>query len=365
MIVSVLLVIGILSLLVFVHELGHFVTARRAGVIVEEFGFGLPPRIWGIKVKGTIYSLNLFPLGGFVRLKGENSSDKGPGTFASARFRSRVKILLAGVTMNAIVGYLLLLFLATTGLPPIPNFEIDRTGSSFVQPEQVMLLEVSPDSAAQKAGLEKGDIILTGNGQSFSDPEKLKEFTKANAGKAVTFEVQRDGQVSTKTIQLNKGDENGGQLGTLPFQTYLLKYDPIRAAILSAKILVQVSVATLLGFLGIIASLPSLIASVFSSTPGDAAAVGPVGITAILSNILFLGYRYILLVVVSITLSLAVINALPIPALDGGRVMMITLARFGKRELSRKIENWVHGAGFAFLIFLIILITILDVRRFL
>lgn len=364
MLLSILLVVAILSLLVFVHELGHFLTARRAGVIVEEFGFGIPPRLWGVKRKGTIYSINALPIGGFVRLKGENSADRGPGTFASARFISKVKILLAGVAMNALVGYLLLLFLALTGLPPVPSFEVRQAGFKFAREPSVMLLEVGQGSAAERAGLKKGDIILSGNGQSFNRPDELRQFTLNNAGKPVEFEIERNGAIETKPVKLDEGTKEGGQLGTLPFESYLVKYSPLNAAAVAAKIFWEVAKATVGGFIQLLASLPRLVGSVFSPAPAETGAVGPVGITAILSNILFLGFRYVALVVVSITVSLAVINAFPLPALDGGRLMLLALAKVAGRDVSRKVEQSLHGAGFVALILLIVLITYTDVRRF-
>ncbi len=364
MIISILIMVLTLSLLVFIHELGHFIAAKRSGVDVEEFGFGLPPRLYGVKRGGTILSVNWLPIGGFVRLKGENSATKTPGSFGAAKFGKQAKILLAGVAMNALLGFILLFYLASTGLPPIPNFAVDQTEASFAKPSQVLVLDITPDSAAKQAGLQKGDIVASGNGQSFSKTEELKVFTLAHAGQSVKFEIVRKGQNLTQDIKLHKGTKEGGQLGVLPFETYLLRYSPVKAVVVSAKLFGQIAAGTVAGFGRLIVSIPHLIGSLFSkAVPTEATAVGPVGITSIISNILFLGWRYIALIVVSITVSLAVINSFPIPALDGGRLAMLAITKLAGKELSHKVESVINSVGFVALILLIILITYFDIRR--
>jgi regulator of sigma E protease len=167
--------------LVFVHELGHFVAAKRGGVNVEEFGFGFPPRLIGKEVGGTVYSLNLIPLGGFVKLQGEDLHDQTPGSFGAASFSRKSAILLAGVSMNALAAFIILVSLCLTGLPPIIANQFSSGQASYVQPKQDMVVNVVKRSPAEQAGIVRGDLILKGNTQNFNDIPNLQAALRSAA----------------------------------------------------------------------------------------------------------------------------------------------------------------------------------------
>ncbi len=350
------LVILIFGFLVFVHELGHFIMAKRAGVEVEEFGFGFPPRLVGKQVGATLYSLNWIPLGGFVRMKGENLADTSTGTFGAATFTQKTKILFAGVTMNALTAYAILLYLCLTGLPPVIAGQFSYGHAIQAQPKQDLVVDVVSGSPAAAAGFRRGDIILGGDGRSFSDEDQLIAFTKAHAGQTVSLQVEHHGVTRTVTPHLRGPHATNGQLGVTPFQTYKLRYSLLQAVVTAAGITGQLIWGTLLAFGGLIAGL-----FVHGQVSSDVA--GPVGIVVLLKAVTDLGVAYVLIFVASISLSLAVVNALPIPALDGGRWALAAVQRVTRRRLSEAAETAVHATGFAALILLMLGVTFFDIKH--
>jgi regulator of sigma E protease len=363
---AILLVVLIFGLLVFVHELGHFVAARRAGIAVEEFGFGFPPRLAGWKRGGTIYSVNLLPLGGFVRLKGEDSADKSAGSFGAAAFADKVKVLLAGVGMNLATAYVVLLGLCWTGLPPMIEGQFSFGNPREVQPRQLLAAEVAPESPASYAGIKKGDIILSGNGSNFVREQDLLDFTKSHAGQEVQLTVKQGSEQRQINVRL-RGEEDGknhGYLGLTPFQTNKLGYG-WEAPIVAAGLLVQLVAATFVGVLVFLANVPSLLFGLITQAPmaDTATATGPVGLVVIITNLLHLGLSYIAMFVAAISVSLAVFNVLPIPAVDGGRLALVVFQRFTGRTLNPAREAIIHTTGFILLVLLMVVVTMLDIRR--
>lgn len=439
-----IIVVGILlfALLVVVHELGHFLVAKRNGVEVEEFGIGFPPKIAGKKVGDTEYTFNLIPLGGFVKLKGESDEDQGPGSFGSSRLWAKAKILLAGVGMNILAAIAIITVLAWTGLPQfIPGqFQVEndrniisekvmvaqvsedapiyesglRAGSAITainetpvtqladiesvaedyQHEEVAVRYVSPGSeepnevemelgspqpgylgveleegdgesviagnvlsgsAAEALGMESGDRILSLDRQQITSNEQLIELASERAGETVTVTYNDGRETITGEVRLGTGGVIEG-VNLLDEQTSRYSWAaPLVGIGLTAQMVVLV-----------LSVLAEIIAGIF--TGGGEAAVeqlaGPVGVVAIMQNLGGFGWEYLLFIIASISVSLAVFNALPIPALDGGRLAVIAGARALRRQLTAKVENTIHGIGFILLIGLLIVITYIDVQRF-
>lgn len=363
---AILLVIILFSLLVIIHEWGHFYAARRGGVGVEEFGVGFPPRAWGKKIKHTLYTINWLPLGGFVRLKGEDSAEDGPGTFAAAPYWTKFKILLAGVGMNLVTAIVILYALCITGLPALgPAFEPRWLGYSYAQPNQLVLAQVTNGSPAKEAGLKVGDYLLQANGQKLETDSQLRDFTKANAGKEVTLLVRSNGDDREVKVKLRDPNATGGFLGVAGQQVYKLKFDPLRAVAASLYITGTLFVATIAGVVSLIAHIPVLLFGLFSPSIPQAAesASGPVGIVFILQSLSSLGLSYVFLFAANIAVALAAFNALPLPALDGGRLFVITLQKIFRRQLNPETEAKIHAIGFMSLLALMLVITIYDVRK--
>ncbi len=374
-----LVIVGFLLiiLLVIVHEAGHFFAARRAGIVVEEFGIGFPPRakILG-KKNGTTYTLNWLPLGGFVKLKGEHDADKTPGSFGATKLTDKVKVMMAGVVINFLVAYLMFTFIALVGMPKLVDNQFTVASDNRIVKQEVLAGYVEPSSPAQKAGLQNKDriisIIENGNCSdcqefTFNKSGDLGVATKALAGKAVAITILRDGKQhklqaylrNNKEVEASKGTANQkGYLGVIP-DNYIVQRATWSAPIVGAGVTAQFTRLTFDG-------LGSIVTGLFH---GDTKAAtqqvsGIVGIGYVLSDSSFLGSIFMLMVVAVISLSLAIINLLPIPALDGGRVFVTLLYRVIKKPLTKTAEERIHGTGFALLMVLFVLITVLDVQRF-
>jgi regulator of sigma E protease len=375
----VLVFIGfvLILLLVVAHEAGHFFAARRSGVEVEEFGVGFPPRAKVLtKKNGTEYTLNWLPLGGFVKLKGEHDADTTPGSFGAARLRDKVKIMVAGVAVNFLIAYVLFSIIALIGMPQLVENQYSISSNENITRQEVLAGFIEPESPADKAGLEPNDTIvsITEAGDCsdckqfvLTESQQLGEATKTLAGSEVQLEVVRRGenlQLSTtlldeSTVQTSKDTEDPkGYLGVVPSEFSSIRYT-WAAPIVGAGTTVQFTELTLKG-------LGNILAGLFR---GDTQAAteqvsGVVGVGYIFSSASFLGPVFMLMIVAVISLSLAIMNILPIPALDGGRLFVTLLFRALRKPLTQTTEERIHGTGFALLMVLFVLITIVDVQRF-
>ncbi len=355
----VLLILGILLFvgLVVLHEWGHFLAARRNGVDVEEFGVGFPPRAWKRKTKnGFIFSLNWLPIGGFVKLKGEADSATEKGSFGAASFKTKTKIMLAGVGMNLLAAFVIFTALAWVGMPQLIDNQYSVKGDT-----KVFVGYVEPGSPAEKAGLKINDQLYSigpaGNEQQVFSPSMLPKITKQYAGQEVTVRYKQGGQDKSAVVTL-RGDEKGQDkafLGLSPGMTRATWSAPVQSVGLIGQF-------TGLTFKGIGTALSALFQG--DTAKASEQVSGPVGILVVLKYSSALGIQFVLLIIGLISLSLAIMNVLPIPALDGGRFYVMLLSRiFGKR-LSQDMEERIVGASFVFLLLLVVLITIVDVKRF-
>ena len=355
----VLVIIGVLiifTILVVAHEFGHFTAARREGVTVEEFGVGFPPRVFSRRKGKTLYSINLFPIGGFVRLKGEDGSEKGKGSFASLTFWPKTRIIMAGVIVNLLIAYLIFTFLLIIGIPPLGQ---DLPSFGPVKPSQsgessLTVFGVTKDGSASKGGIAQGDNIISIDNKPLEDNAQLRAYTIENKGKEVTIVISRNGQESNKTVMLGS-DEKTGVLGVSAEKIQLTSYAWWAAPFAALVLMVQFVLATLAAF-------GNLIIGLFARREVSQQVSGPIGIVSVFSQIVNFGPRFVLLFVASISLSLAVINALPLPALDGGRQFVLIVQKLGLKVTPER-ENLYHLVGFVALISLMIIISISDIAR--
>lgn len=384
LLVGILTGLIILVLLVVIHELGHGIVARRNGVVVEEFGVGFPPFAWGKKVKQSIlgknvlFSLNWLPLGGFVRLQGEHDSATKKGDYGAATYWQKTRILLAGVIMNWATAVVLFTILALVGMPKIIPNQFSVPSDTITSTKPVTIVSVSPDSPAAKAGLKKGDTILLIGSQDIASSEELSDVTKQYSGKKVPITYARDNKEYTKTVALRGEKEAAkGFLGVSSSQ----QLSEIRAT-WSAPIVGVVTTAQLTGetfaALGkVVVSLGEGIASRFTGDEavrksGDEAlayasnsVAGPVGILGVIfPQMQQAGLKPLLLLTAIISLSLAVMNVLPIPALDGGRWTTMTVFKLLKKPLTKEREEKIQTVGFLLLMGLVVLVTVADVSKF-
>lgn len=377
---GVILGLIVLTLLVVAHELGHAITARRNGVVVEEFGVGFPPKAWSKKLKKSWlgkdveYSVNWLPLGGFVKLQGENDAASGKGDYGAATFWQKTKILLAGVMMNWLVAAVLFTALAWTGLPKILPDQFTVPGDTIVTKQPVELAYIAKDSPAEQAGLKAGDQILSLAGNSVESTDELSELTEQNKGQNVTVVYKRAGNEQTINVQL-RDDPSKGYMGVNQVQREETR-STWSAPIVGVGTTAQLSYETVKGIGDLLYKTVSGGIMQFS---GDKAAseqakqdlefaknsvAGPVGIFGtIFPAAEKAGPTHVVLVAAIISLSLAVMNILPIPALDGGRWFVTALYKVRKRELLKETEEKIHGTGFMVLIGLILLITVVDIGK--
>ncbi len=350
-------------LLILVHEYGHFLVAKRNGVEVEEFGIGFPPKIVGKEMgKGIFkgyYTLNWLPLGGFVKLKGENSADKRKGSFGSATYWKQTKIILAGVVMNLLAAMAILTFLAWVGMPQVLDDQFKVASDTEVVSSKVLAAYVGEGSPAEGAGIIFGNELVSMDNQSILSTEQLFDLTKENAGKSVeVVYIDETGDKVTETVQLRPEDSEEGFFGVSPTEVTLEK-STWSAPVTGVVLTLQLAWKTLVGLLGLLGSL-------FTGNVAEAgeSVTGPVGIVVLLKDVSVIGPQLLMFFVAVISVTLAVMNALPIPALDGGRLFVSGLFRVLKKPLTPKMENFIHGIGFAVLMALIIVVSIKDVQRF-
>ncbi len=372
---GIILGLIILVILVIMHEAGHAVAAWRSGVVVEEFGVGFPPGAWKKKLKnGMVLSINWLPLGGFVKLQGEHDAADGKGDYGSATFLQKTKILISGVFINWIFAAILLTGLAVTGLPKVlPNqFSIPSDVTMINQPVEITV--ITKGFPAEKSGLKVGDKIIRFSGHEVPNAARLIEISKADKGKNIEVIYNRNGVEHSAHVIL-RNEVKGGVFGAGLGQRELQK-STWSAPIVGIATTTQFTWATLQGIGGLICNLVNGLISQFSpnisvrenasaelKTVGDSVA-GPIGILGtVFPAAQQSGITQIIFLTAIISVSLAVMNILPIPALDGGRWFTMALFKVLKKKLTREREEKIQTVGFSFLMGLVILVTIADVAR--
>lgn len=379
LLLGILLGLFVLVVLVVIHELGHAIVARRNGVVVEEFGIGFPPRAWKKKLKnGVLFTLNWLPLGGFVKLKGEHDSAKGKGTYGQASFWTKTKILLAGVAVNWLMAALLFGVISLWGLPKIFAHQVVLPFDNTVSYSPLEVGLVSADSPAEQAGLKQGDVILSLNDQAVTTSAELSQATEELAGEEVIIAYERGVETRKTLAQLNTPDqaEGSGYLGVGSRQTETIR-STWSAPILGVATAGQMTYETLAG-LGTIVT--KAFSGFFGQFSGDEASreaakqdlavagesvAGPIGILGVIfPSVLDAGITQILLLAAIISLTLAVMNLLPIPALDGGRWFTMAFFRLFRLKLTKECEENIQVVGFLLLMGLMIVVTLSDVGKF-
>ena len=319
-----LVVFAGLVLLVLVHEFGHFSAAKAFGMYVEEFGIGFPPRLFSRTRGETRYSINLVPLGGFVKLHGELDGTRSR-SFMREKAWKRAIVLFAGVAMNFVAGSLLFSAVLWMGVPPA-----------------VFISGVVPDSPAEQAGLMQGDII-----HGFTDPNVFMRYVKKNLGKRISFSVTRNGALENVSIMPRVRPPKGeGALGIT-----LVGGGAARAGLWDGL---------KGGFILACGTTWSVVLGLAAIVAEPQAIVGPIGIFRVAAGAGAIGFAYVVQLLAVISLNLAVLNLLPIPALDGGRLLFLFIEKIRRKQFSPQFEMRAQGISFAFLIILIIAVTVKD-----
>lgn len=360
MFITIILFVAILAVLILTHEFGHFIVAKKSGMRVEEFGFGFPPRLLSFKKGETRYSFNLFPIGGFVKIFGEDGGKRGEeGSFTSRPIRIRFLVIIAGVLLNFLLAYFLFSITHVLGTPTIID---DANLPANVENIAVQIVEVAPNSPAFAADIKIGDKILelsnTQETLPITQVQEVQDFILANSGGEVTFTIKRGKEILNLTAQVRQEFPNGeGATGIALVRVGVIKYPWYVALIQGAKTFWFVAIATFVAFGGMIKELVTS-----GSLPSDIS--GPIGIAYLTGTVRSLGFVHLLQFIALISLNLGIINLIPFPALDGGRLLFLVIEKLKGSPVPKKIENAIHTAGFVILILLIIAVTFKDIERF-
>ena len=347
MILSILIFLIVLSVLVLVHELGHFIMARRAGVWVEEFGFGLPPRLIGKQVGETLYSINALPFGGFVRLHGEQEEEGVTNKARAFLYRdkkTRISVIVAGVIMNFLLG--ILAFGIVYSFQGIPR-----------DTHKIKVVDIAQNSPALSSGLVVGDILTKANGKTFDKTDDFIAYVDSQKGKNVSIETADGKKITVKPRE--NPPEGQGPLGVTITNTEIY-YPPVWQRPFYG-IYFGFKEAVFWGWT-ILTGLWSIATDIFRGHAPQGVS-GPVGIFAVTTEAARSGILTLINFVGILSVNLAILNILPFPALDGGRLLFIFVESVMGRKVMPKIEAAIHTAGMVILLALLLLITVSDIRR--
>jgi regulator of sigma E protease len=372
MLTAIIVFVIILSVIVFIHELGHFMMARYFGVKCDEFGFGLPPRIIGIVkndenkweiVKGKsrkeyrrmILSLNWIPVGGFVAIKGENGEDKeSTDSFGNRPIWQRISMVSAGVIMNVVLAFAILTFGFLVGLPSVTD---NLPAGAQVTDPQIQVFTVLEDSPAGLAGIEPGDTIEEINGTTFTKTEELQAYIQDHQEDEMNIILSRQGDevsIDVTPVVLEETGEIGVGVGLADIG--LVSYPVHWAVIRGAESTIYLTKAVVLAFY-------ELFKNIIVKQEVAVGLSGPVGIAVLTGKFARMGFAYVLQFAALLTINLAVINFLPFPALDGGRVLFLMIEKIRRRPIPQKIEAAIHNTGFLLLLVVLALVTFRDIAQ--
>ena len=341
---TIIYFIIILGIIVFIHELGHFIFAKKSGIYVYEFSIGMGPRLfkWNRKNDETDYCLRLFPIGGFVQMAGEEIEDDEnipkDKKFGTKKFSQKFMTVIAGIMMNFILAIVLLFIVAlVTGAPQ----------------NKAIVGNIEEGYPASTSGLQTGDKFVTINGKSANTSDKLTLQLQVHAGEKITAEVNRDGEIKTITLKPKLVKENGEESYKYGFQIT----DEIERGILPA-----IEYA----FTKTFSLIHQMIFVIFYLITGQlsiSSLAGPVGIYSVVGEAASAGFINLVYLTAFISINVGFINFLPIPAFDGGRILFLIIEKIKGKPVDPKVENTIHSIGFLLLMLLMILITYNDIIR--
>ncbi|HSI21290.1 MAG TPA: site-2 protease family protein [Verrucomicrobiae bacterium] len=354
----------ILGVLVFIHELGHFAVAKWMGMKVDEFAIGFPPRIWSKRKGETLYSLNAIPFGGYVKIHGETpeSQDEDPRSFEQKSVWARMAVIVAGVTMNVLFAFVILTVAFSVGFVSISQ-DLEQVPGATKRQTQVLVADIQEGGGADKAGVKPGDLI---KGFVSSEDGAFTEVTTVAQLTAYT-KTQQELGISTVKISLNR---NGELIETTaeiakegpPLGVYIQPFSTVRVPVWQAPIVAVKEIGAIIAVTW--DALAGFWNKLFFSAQLDPNVSGPVGIYQATGSATQAGAISTIFLIVALSLNLALLNILPIPALDGGKLLFLIIeAIIGKKRMNRRLESAITFAGFVMLIGLILILSVRDVIR--
>lgn len=367
MVMGIGVFIIVLLVVVIVHEFGHFIIAKKSGIRVDEFGFGFPPRVFGKKIGETVYSLNLLPVGGFVRIFGENPEEvsaKDPDTKRSFTHKSKwvqASVLIGGVLFNFLLAWVLFITIYLMGAPYSVSDTLPK--GATVEDARLTVTYVLPESPAEQAGLKAGDAIewiRAEDGRVIVEPTdaQVQAFIADHSYTPVTVAYKRgDALMDAVDVVPEMNDRLGRPAIGITMDTVgRLHVSPYRAVIEGTKTTVSMTGATAVG-------LFDFFSSVLSGGANFEEVTGPVGIVGIVGDASRLGIVSVLIITAVISINLALINLLPFPALDGGRLFFLSAEAATRRPIKPSVVQTVNSVGFFLLLLLMAFITYHDIMK--
>lgn len=357
MLLTILVFLVILSVLVLIHELGHYLVARKFGIKVEEFGIGFPPRVWGKKIGETLYSINALPIGGFVKLYGEDEAGSGKigshknitkdldRAFFARPIWQRALVVVAGVVMNFLLAIAIVTYLFTFEGIPTPG-------------EKVTITEVVKGSPAEVAGIKKGDLIEKIGNVEIKNTESLIAETRKHLGEKTEITLKRGDKSEVLEITpRKKSPANQGPMGIAISQDVkFVKYPFPQSLYYGTKQAINDSVLTVVGF-------KNVMIDIFTRFTVPQGVAGPIGMAQLTGEFVKVGPGAVLGLVYMLSLSLAVLNILPIPALDGGRFFFIIVEAVTRKKINPKFEAYAHAVGIILLLSFLAIVSYKDILR--
>lgn len=359
MFITLLVFLAILGLLVFVHELGHFLLAKRNGILVEEFAFGFRPRLWAKQIGETTYAINAIPLGGYVKLFGEKPEEAGERSFRSKTIYQRFQVLVAGSVMNLLLGWLLLTILFAVGFQPVfPGVE----QNPFVAKQiGVTLQKVNSDSPAAAVGLAEGDVIIHVADHDVTSTKDFLETVRAKAGQSIEITYLRAGDAGADTTVAvtPRIDPPAGQ-GALGVA--IAPPGDVQSSVIAAPIAGLFETGRIIG--ASVAGFGGFVKNLFVHQKVSDDVTGLIGVGALTGVARRLGLEYLTQLVVMISIGLGVINLMPILPLDGGHIAALAYEKVARRPLNERQLGVLATAGLAFVLLIFVVVTFKDVIRF-
>jgi len=356
---TVIIFIIVLAILIFVHEFGHFIAARACGIRVDAFALGFGPKIWSHKSGETEYSIRILPLGGFVKIFGEDPNEEntsGPDSSRSFVNKPRWQqaiVLASGVLCNFIFAWVLYAIIFTSGVTALSAGDFDQY-AGYLSNDRIMITDVQADSPANKAGLKAGDVIT-----GFENTDNIQQVIRSSAGSVVSLSYIDHGISTTTKIVPSLTKDPAGDYYAIGIamekvaDLHLPFYISIWEGLKYTGNMIKDTTVGLVGF----------VVTIIRGTADYSQISGPVGIAGIVGNAASLGFAYLVMITAIISINLGVINLVPFPALDGGRILVVAIEAVIRRRVSPKYVNAINIVGFVLLMALMVLVTYKDILK--
>jgi regulator of sigma E protease len=350
---AIVLFLIVLGILVLSHEFGHFLAAKKAGIRVDEFAFGFPPKIFERKFGETTYKINLLPFGGYVKIHGEDDKDddtkNDPRSFVSKSPGIKALVIVAGVLFNILLAWAVTVGGFLIGAPVSTD---SVPAGAQIQNVKVLIMDVQDNTPAKSIGLKVGDELI-----GFSNIKEVQNFINSNKGKEIEIKYKRDGKdFSAKATPVVNPSSDKGSLGIAMDEIGIVRL-PIHKAIWEG------TKATYYKVVFITQAIFNFFSQIFKGKAGFDQVAGPIGIVSATGSAAKMGLTFVLNLIAVLSINLAIINILPLPALDGGRLLFLVIEKIKGSPVSPKFSSIVHSVGLALLLLLMAIITLHDVIK--